>query len=125
MELVKTIDDLEAGVHGIPPQGIKLEWSNVHYSVAQKDTPGDLKTILHSLSGEALPGELLGIMGTSGAGKSTLLDVLAGRIDSKHLTGTITTNGVAVDRKSFRKLSGYVMQSDALYPLLTGITYLQ
>lgn len=52
-------------------------------------------------------------------GKSTLLDVLSGRLESKNLTGTITTNGVPVNKSVFRKQSGYVMQSDALFPLLT------
>jgi len=57
--------------------------------------------------------------GTSGAGKSTLLDVLAGRIVSKDLTGSIMTNNKQMDKDVFRKKSGYVMQSDALFPLLT------
>lgn len=52
-------------------------------------------------------------------GKSTLLDVLSGRLDSEELKGVITANGAAIDRKEFRKVSGYVMQSDALFPLLT------
>ncbi len=120
MELVKTVDDLESGEKTIAHAGAKLEWRDVHYSVEQKESKGAMKTILHSISGEALPGEVLGIMGTSGAGKSTLLDVLAGRVVSNHLSGTISLNGVKIDRKSFRRMSGYVMQSDALFPLLTG-----
>jgi ABC-type multidrug transport system ATPase subunit len=53
-------------------------------------------------------------------GKSTLLDILAGRlVDAKGLKGHITVNGSLVNKKTFRKESGYVMQSDALFPLLT------
>lgn len=62
---------------------------------------------------------MLAIMGTSGAGKSTLLDILAGRLDSDYLTGDILANGKPIEFSSFRKQSGYVMQSDALFPLLT------
>lgn len=52
-------------------------------------------------------------------GKSTLLDVLAGRLESPGLKGNILTNGTKIDKKKFRRESGYVMQSDALFPLLT------
>ena len=52
-------------------------------------------------------------------GKSTLLDILAGRLESKYLKGQINVNGAPIDKKSFRKETGYVMQSDALFPLLT------
>ena len=36
-----------------------------------------------------------------------------------HILGYVTTNGQQVNKRSFRKESGYVMQSDALFPLLT------
>eukprot|EP01137_Pigoraptor_chileana_P002691 Opistho-2@41878 len=61
---------------------------------------------------------MLAIMGSSGAGKSTLLDVLAGNVVSDLLTGSILVNGAPVD-KSFRRIAGYVMQDDALFPMLT------
>ena len=101
---------------------IVLEWNQITYTVPLKDEvtkETKEKVILHSMSGKALPGELLGIMGTSGAGKSTLLDVLGCRLDTPTVHGTIYTNGSAVDKKKFRKEIGYVMQSDALFPLLT------
>ena len=53
-------------------------------------------------------------------GKSTLLDVLAGRLDSIQCKGTVCVNGNPIDLKSYRKETAYVMQSDALFPLLTG-----
>lgn len=117
---------------------IVLEWSDITYTVPGAD--GGVKTLLHPMAGVAKPGELLAVMGTSGAGtntidrlvanwllnnpllsvgKSTLLDVLAGRIESKSLLGRVVTNGKPIDKKAFRKITGYVMQSDALFPLLT------
>jgi len=101
---------LEDGKNGA--SAMTLQWENISYSV------GD-KSILHCQSGAAYPSELLAIMGTSGAGKSTLLDILAGRLESQGLKGSITLNNKPIDKLLFRKSSGYVMQSDALFPMLT------
>ena len=98
------------------PVLIALEWENISYCIRNKD---EVKTIIHPMSGRVDPGEMLAVMGTSGAGKSTLLDILAGRLISKNLTGQIFTNDKPVNYSTFRKQSGYVMQSDALFPLLT------
>lgn len=53
------------------------------------------------------------------SGKSTLLDVLACRLESNALFGNVLCNGSVVDKRSFRKETGYVMQNDALFPMLT------
>ena len=95
---------------------IALEWVNIGYRVKKN---GEEKTILHPMTGRIDPGEMLAIMGTSGAGKTTLLDILAGRLLSNNLKGHIFTNDTPVNYSTFRKQSGYVMQSDALFPLLT------
>jgi ABC-type multidrug transport system ATPase subunit len=58
------------------------------------------------------------IMGASGAGKSTLLDVLATRIPRSAVEGEYLLNGHPIN-KAFKRVSGYVMQDDALYPMLT------
>ena len=102
-----------------PKSNVTLEWENLQFTVKDKVTK-EPKTLLHKMSGKAIPGNLLGIMGTSGAGKSTLLDCLAGRIaESKALTGSLKVNGAPMDKESFKRISGFVMQSDALFPLLT------
>lgn len=143
-EEVPAIEMLESGEKLPPPPpeilgrrhgGSTLEWKGINYTVSNGNTnkvensskqvasnsvmTNGVRTLLNNLSGRARPGELLAVMGTSGAGKSTLLDVLAGRLESPTLTGSLTVNGREVDKRSFRKDTGYVMQSDALFPLLT------
>ena len=55
---------------------ITLSWDRLTYITLDQEK--QQKTIIHPMSGEARPGEMLAIMGTSGAGKSTLLDIIAG-----------------------------------------------
>ncbi len=106
-----------------PGEGTTLRWSDIHYTIKKVDPKTkevEEKVLLHTMSGNALPGELFAILGTSGAGKSTLLDVLSGRLVSNDLKGMLMTNGHPVTNKgAYRKMTGYVMQSDALFPLLT------
>ncbi|XP_024531172.1 ABC transporter G family member 8 [Selaginella moellendorffii] len=86
--------------------------------------------ILRNVSCVARPGEILAVAGPSGAGKSTLLEVLAGRIHPSHgpsssvstvspKNSSILVNNQPIDFEHFRRVSGYVMQHDALFPLLT------
>jgi ABC-type multidrug transport system ATPase subunit len=62
---------------------------------------GDLepKVILDNVSGSALPGQFLSIIGASGAGKTTLLNYLSGRLISQNLekSGEVLVNGVNRD----------------------------
>ena len=56
--------------------GIRVDFQNITLEVKAK---GATKRILNQVSGYAIPGELLYIMGPSGAGKTSLLDSLSGR----------------------------------------------
>lgn len=106
--------------HDVIPQRqemINLRWTNVCYKTC--GIKGEKKTIIHTMSGHAEPGEMLAIMGTSGAGKSTLLDILSGRLISSNLSGQILANDRPIDFSSFRKQAAYVNQSDSLFPHLT------
>lgn len=77
------------------------------------------KYILKDVNCEARSGEITAIAGPSGAGKTTLLETLGGKISPSKISGKVLINGIPADAKSFRKLSGFVTQDDALFPLLT------
>ena len=72
--------------------------------------------VLSHTSGEALPGELVGLLGPSGAGKSTLLDLISGRKTTGHVTGSVTCNGLAIG-PSLKRLSAYIPQEDVFVPV--------
>lgn len=75
------------------------------------------KYILRNVSCEAKPGEVTAIAGPSGAGKTTLLDILAGMIT--RVSGHVLVNDQLMSAAHFRRVSGYVTQDEALFPLLT------
>jgi len=85
-----------------------------------KSKTGDItpkeKTILDHIAGQAMPYQLVAIMGASGAGKTSLLNCLARR--NKRFTGQVFVNGEpAAD--SLSSLSGFVQQEDLFIPTLT------
>ncbi|EOA16308.1 hypothetical protein CARUB_v10004458mg [Capsella rubella] len=73
--------------------------------------------ILRDISLTSHPSQILAIVGPSGAGKSTLLDILAAR--TSPTSGSILLNSVPINPSSYRKISSYVPQHDAFFPLLT------
>ncbi|KAJ1646930.1 hypothetical protein LPJ64_001674, partial [Coemansia asiatica] len=89
-----------------------LSWSNITYDVKSKQ---GVRRILHNISGEIYPGELVAIMGSSGAGKTTLLNVLLGRVQGGWLYGNIKFNGKKCIPHMFRCLLAYVKQDDLMF----------
>ena len=109
----------------------KIETKNVSYKlcglfdelnwVCGFETPkrAPNKFILKGVNCEARPGEITAIAGPSGAGKTTLLEILAGKISPRKVSGQVLVNDWPIETKFFRRISGYVTQDDALFPLLT------
>lgn len=58
-------------------------------------------------------------MGESGAGKTTLMDVLAGRKTVGTIQGDVRVNGHPKHDASFKRVMGYVEQTDTHTPELT------
>lgn len=104
-----------------------LEWHDVKLEVPVpvsqqsknpfQKTKMTKRVLLEHVSGYALPGEMLAIMGPSGSGKSTLLNVLSGRKEIG-VTGSILVNGKERDH-NFKRRVAYVLQDDILFPILT------
>jgi ABC-2 type transport system ATP-binding protein len=76
----------------------------------------------------SLPPGRIGVLGPNGAGKSTLLKILMGLIGPTSGTGRVLDQPLGGDRDSqgnwrLRRLIGFMPETDALVPGLTGIEY--
>ncbi|XP_052864562.1 uncharacterized protein LOC128271162 [Anopheles cruzii] len=115
---------LEAQDYRFPKrQPVDIVFRDIRYNVKRfniSKAKFESKEILHGLNGSFKSGELTAIMGPSGAGKSTLLNIMAGYVSSG-VSGMVQVNGKSRSHnsESFRKLSCYIQQHDALRPWLT------
>jgi ABC-type multidrug transport system ATPase subunit len=105
-------------------RSVRVDFKDVVLDVAVKGpklcskSDGATKRILTNVTGFALPGEVLFIMGPSGAGKTTLLDCLAGR--TKQLPkGGIFLNSVPKTDDLLKVYSKYCTQEIQLYEAMT------
>jgi ABC-type multidrug transport system fused ATPase/permease subunit len=83
--------------------------------VAELDTRGGV-TVIHDVSFQAAPGEMVALVGSSGAGKSTIAQLLARLYDVDE--GAIRLNGIDVRDLSFaalRETLGMVTQDGHLF----------
>jgi ABC-type multidrug transport system ATPase subunit len=97
--------------------GVRLDFKDICLTMpAKRKTPA--KTILHNVSGFAVPGEVLYIMGPSGAGKTSLLDAVSGRTKVSP-SGDILLAGCQKTDKSLKALSKYCTQEIQLYEAMT------
>ncbi|KDP32519.1 hypothetical protein JCGZ_14722 [Jatropha curcas] len=121
---------VKSPVFGDQKFSYRLETNNLSYKLCSKfdelkwvflgkTQNKPTKFILKEVTCEAKPGEITAIAGPSGAGKTTLLEILAGKISTNEVCNHVFVNDRPMNAKQFRRLSGYVTQDDALFPLLT------
>ncbi|CAD5214935.1 unnamed protein product [Bursaphelenchus xylophilus] len=92
---------------------VTMTWENV--TVVSKAG----RNILDGVSGIALPGETLALMGASGAGKTTLLNTLLQRnLKGLDVTGNILCNGHSLGKR-VTCVSSYIQQEDLFVGTLT------
>ncbi|VIO97649.1 Uncharacterized protein BM_BM3156 [Brugia malayi] len=78
------------------------------------------KTILSKVSGYAVPGTTLAIMGSSGTGKTVLLNALTMNVSSDvDVKGKILVNGEQLSPTDMHRISRYVHQDDIFIGTLT------
>src|ERR1700694_2649238 len=65
----------------------------------------------------------IGLLGPNGAGKSTLLKILMGLLPPSSGFGRILDHELTANDPSLRRAVGYMPESDALIPGLTGVEY--
>lgn len=70
-------------------------------------------------------GEVVGLVGPNGAGKSTTLRIVAGLMTPD--TGQVSLDGLglAADARAYRGRLGVLIESPAIYPMLTALQHLQ
>ncbi|OMJ93870.1 hypothetical protein SteCoe_3059 [Stentor coeruleus] len=98
---------------------IDLAWNDIKCSVKTKQ---GTKQILKGVTGHALHGEFLVIMGSSGAGKTTLLNILSNRLQNSKkvaITGEVLANSSPISDIFYTNYIGYVTQEDTLIETMT------
>lgn len=83
------------------------------------------KNVLHGISFDVYPKEIVGLIGLNGAGKSTTIKHIIGLMQAKK--GTIRVNGKTFQENpsEYRKFMAYIPEMPILYDELTLLEHLQ
>ncbi|GAA0596203.1 ABC transporter ATP-binding protein EcsA [Virgibacillus siamensis] len=83
------------------------------------------KNVLHGISFDVFPGEIVGLIGLNGAGKSTTIKHVIGLMQAKK--GTVSVNGKTFEEnpKSYRNQMAYIPEMPILYDELTLYEHLR
>ena len=111
---------------------MKISFENLRLTVQVPTTKLEQKSgmrrtrdfeVLKGITGYALPGQTLYIMGASGAGKTSLMNCLSSRVNltnGNKLTGQVLMNDTAkMDQSIFGNYGAYVMQDDNIFEYFT------
>lgn len=108
------IEDIKVNEFPKNKHQIQLTWKDIKIKAiierggcCSRQEPEE-REILKGVSGTALPGDFISIIGASGAGKTTLLNHLSGRLTAKELIaeGEILMNG-----QSYKEIEGFSQYS--------------
>ena len=108
-EQSEIIDPGEEGM--LPKLAGKIEFNNLTFAY-----PTSTKPVLQGISGEIMPGQVVGILGRTGSGKTTLLNLLVRLYNVE--PGMLKLDGVDIDQISVQVLRdniGYVPQDSFLF----------
>jgi ABC-type multidrug transport system ATPase subunit len=90
----------------------ELVWKNILYEKINEDKE-ITREYVDGLSGKAVSGRIIAIMGASDAGKTNLFDVLIGGIPSTSRTyGDITYDGTERKQKTWLKKISFLQQNN-------------
>lgn len=111
-ELMNMRGETQKGERPVLLDSVKghMRFANISFSY-EKD-----KEVLHNISFEVRPGQVVALVGSSGSGKSTIAGLAASFLNPD--SGTITIDGQdlsKVDLNSFRRHLGVVLQDDFLF----------
>jgi ABC-type multidrug transport system ATPase subunit len=98
---------------------------SVRISFADVAKRYDLRVVFKSISGEALPGEVLVITGPNGSGKSTLLAILCGLLRPTRGVVSHICNECEATRADWRHHLGVVSPAMAVYEELDAMENLR
>jgi len=103
---------MSAAVPSSAPPLVRVEDVHTYYGKSH---------ILHGVSLEVAPGEVVGLLGRNGVGKSTTLKTIMGLVQPSH--GTVMLDGNAITGLPAHKLArlgiGYVPEDRRIFRLLT------
>lgn len=112
-EVLDTVPDIQQPKDPVVLGDYKghIVFDNVHFGYEKS------QEVIHGISFEVRPGEMIGIVGPSGSGKTTSMNLLLRLYDPTE--GSITMDGHdlrTLDLHEFRRLVGVVPQESYLFP---------
>lgn len=82
------------------------------------------KTILHDISFDVKPGEIVGFLGPNGAGKTTTMRLISGFTTASSGTVRVAGHDMATEREEAARKIGYLPEQPPLYDVLDVTAYL-